>query len=148
MMDTDKAGNVRLNKETGEPLLQDDPRNEGERNLMRETAAKVAGDLGLEVDELQAVLWYTEQQLYRNYGIAAESASYADAAKRRLGKVQRAENGVDRGSPEARGPDADSGKTGRGSAKVPQRVSNAGSSGPRKEVARRRKTLKELMQPE
>jgi len=148
MMDTDQAGNVRLNKETGEPLLQDDPRNEGERNLMRETATKVAGDLGLEVDELQAVLWYTEQQLYRNYGIAAQSASYADAAKKRLGKVLRSENGVDRGTSETRGPDANPGKTGRGSAKVSERVPLERPEGSRKEVAARRKTLKDLMQPQ
>jgi hypothetical protein len=148
MMDTDQNGNIKLDKKTGKPLLQDDPRNETERNLMRETAAKVAGVLGLEVDELQAVLWYTEQKLYRKYGIAAQSASYADAAKKRLGKVQRAEDGVDRGSPEARGPDANSGKTGRGPETVPQRVSGRSSPGPRKEVSRRSKTLKELMQPE
>jgi hypothetical protein len=119
LMDTDAAGNVRFDDE-GNPLLQDAPRNEGERNLMREAATKVAGDLGLSVSELQAILWYAEQRLYRFYGIDASSVSYADAAKKQFGRdVRPAENAGDRGSSKSGRPNADNGKTGRNPAKIP-----------------------------
>lgn len=119
MMDTDKEGNVRFGDD-GNPLLQDAPRNETERNLMRETATKVADELGLKVSELQAILWYAEQRLYRFYGIDASSVSYADAARKQFGgDVRPAENAVDRGPAKGRGPNADNGKAGRSPPKVP-----------------------------
>jgi hypothetical protein len=119
MMDTDKEGNVRFDDE-GNPLLQDAPRNEGERNLMRETAAKVADELGLNVSELQAILWYAEQRLYRFYGIDASSVSYADAARKQFGgDVRPAEDAVDRGPAKSGGPNANNGKAGRSPPKVP-----------------------------
>jgi hypothetical protein len=94
LMDRDSAGNLRTNDE-GDIMLQDAPRNQTERNLMREAAARVAGDMGLTVSELQAVFWYAEQRLYRTLGIeGATSISYADAAQARLGNVQPPANAV------------------------------------------------------
>jgi hypothetical protein len=79
---TNREGQFKYDKETGEPLVQDDPRNETERNLMRRAAAEVAGNLNLSVAELQAVLWYAEQALYREHGLPqATSADYAMAAR-------------------------------------------------------------------
>lgn len=119
LMDTDKEGNVRFDKESGNPLLQDDPRNETERNLMRDTAAQVAKDLGLQVSELQAILWYAEQRLYRFYGIDASSVSYADAARKQFGTVRPSQNAVDSGSAKSGGTNAQPRKGGRSPAKVP-----------------------------
>jgi hypothetical protein len=54
-----------------------------ERKIMRKAAheaLKVAADeLGLSnVAELQAALWYSEQQLYRMFGVKSDSRSYLD----------------------------------------------------------------------
>jgi len=78
---TDAEGRFKVNKE-GERMMQDDPRNETERNLMRQSAANVAKELDLTVAELQAVLWYAEQALYRAHGLEASSADYSMAAKK------------------------------------------------------------------
>jgi predicted GNAT family acetyltransferase len=63
-------------------LESDSPRNNGERNLMKESFQKTADKLGLTTSSLQAVLWYYEQALYRAHGIPVESWSFSDAAKR------------------------------------------------------------------
>jgi hypothetical protein len=134
LMDTDAAGNVRFDDE-GNPLLQDTPRNEGERNLMRETAANVAKDLGLKVSELQAILWYAEQRLYRFYGIDASSVSYADAARKQFGRAAGPpENAGNRGPSEGGRPNADDAKAGRGSPQIPQGLPGPGSQGAGKKV--------------
>ena len=71
VMATDSQGNPVLDKKTKLPTLEEYPRNAGERNLMREVITEVATKLNMDVSELQAVLWYTEQALYRQYGIDA-----------------------------------------------------------------------------
>lgn len=57
-----------------------------ERKIMRKAAheaLKVAADeLGLSnVAELQAALWYSEQQLYRMFGVKSDSRSYLDGVR-------------------------------------------------------------------
>jgi len=80
VMATDSQGNPVLDKKTKLPTLEEYPRNAGERNLMREVITEVATKLNMDVSELQAVLWYTEQALYRQYGIDASSVAYDTAA--------------------------------------------------------------------
>jgi hypothetical protein len=60
------------------------PRSASERKLMRQAAEKAAKRLGLSVAELQAVLWYHEQQFYRQLGATNDSQSFADAAQHLL----------------------------------------------------------------
>lgn len=62
----------------GEPIIQETPRTDNERNIMREAAKTMADSLGLEVHELQAALWYLEQQMYKRMGAAVESYSFVD----------------------------------------------------------------------
>jgi hypothetical protein len=62
----------------GEPIIQETPRTDNERNVMREAAKTMADSLGLEVHELQAALWYLEQQVYKRMGAAVESYSFVD----------------------------------------------------------------------
>ena len=139
LMDTDKEGNVRFG-EDGNPLLQDAPRNEGERNLMRETASKVAGDLGLQVSELQAILWYAEQRLYRFYGIDASSVSYADAARKQFGNARPAENVGNGGTAKGGRSNADNGEAGRGPPKISEGISGSSSSSAGQEVVPHKST--------
>lgn len=132
VMATDAEGRPKLNKETGLPELQDAPRNEGERNLMRETAAKVASDLGLNVDELQAVLWYTEQALYRAHGLEAGSIGYDEAARNHLARrgVQPKSDGGNRPPPAGGRANANARAPQRGNAKTPPGVSGRRQEGP------------------
>lgn len=57
-----------------------------ERKVMRKVAhealKRVSSDLGLRnVAELQAALWYSEQQLYRMFGVKSDSRSYLDGVR-------------------------------------------------------------------
>lgn len=71
-------GTLMTKDKNGEPIIQETPRTDNERNIMRE-AAKIAADaLGLEVHEFQAALWYLEQQMYKRMGAAVESYSFVD----------------------------------------------------------------------
>ncbi len=90
--------------------LVDAPRNEAERNVMRASMDKLAKEFDLDVADAQAVLWYYEQQLYRQLG--AEKiieGSYADAGKRLVEKRNAPQQGqldlggVRRGAEEAGG---------------------------------------------
>lgn len=62
----------------GERVIQETPRTDTERNIMREAAKKASDSLGLEVHEFQAALWYLEQQMYKRMGAAVESYSFVD----------------------------------------------------------------------
>ena len=53
-------------------------RDEVERGAIQKSFEAVSGALGLETSELQAVLWYYEQQLWRTLGNSADSNSYED----------------------------------------------------------------------
>jgi len=137
IMATDAQGNPIVDEETGMPALQDAPRNETERNLMRETAGKVAGDLGLSVDELQAVLWYTELSLYRAHGVDASSIGYGEAARKYFsrGAIQPAANAADRGPAAGTRANAKPGATQRSAPKAPRRIPKASQvSAPPEEV--------------
>lgn len=64
--------------------IVDAPRNEAERNLMRGAVDKLSKQFGLETADTQAVLWYYEQQLWRQLGSKITEGSYADATKKLL----------------------------------------------------------------
>lgn len=70
------SGNV------SEQGLIDAPRNEAERSVMKTFNRSVAGNMNLDEQANQAVLWYYEQSLYYNLGIkSARSESFSDGAK-------------------------------------------------------------------
>lgn len=57
------------------------PRTSADRRVMKRAAAKAAEKLGVSNAELQAVLWYHEQHLWRLFGAKNDSADFADAGK-------------------------------------------------------------------
>jgi hypothetical protein len=134
VMATKADGTPEIDEKTGLPMLQDDPRNFGERELMRDTAARVAKDLGLNVDELQALLWYTEQALYRQHGIDASSVDYDQASRihfEKRGAAQPGKNVGNRPPPAARGPTPQRGAPQRSAAKAPAGVPGGRAQGAR-----------------
>jgi len=58
------------------------PRNERERQLMKQSFETAAKKLGKSTSSLQAILWYYEQGLYSQHSVPKESWSFSDAAKR------------------------------------------------------------------
>lgn len=97
----------------GKLFIQETPRTDVERNIMREAANRLAKDLGLQVHELQATLWYMEQQLYKNMGASVESYSFVDGVNKILkgyGKsksdLQPERYGIDRSEIDERRQDA------------------------------------------
>lgn len=66
--------------------IQDAPRNDAERRRMDAIANAAADELGLTIEELQATLWYYEQQLWKRLGAKVESYSFKDGALRILKK--------------------------------------------------------------
>lgn len=102
-------GTLMITDEKGEPAIQETPRTDSERNIMREAAAEAANSLGLEVHELQAALWYLEQQVYKRMGAAVESYSFVDGVNQLLLKygktneeIQPERYGVDSSETEKR----------------------------------------------
>lgn len=78
-----------MDEQTGTPdtggfKIRETPRNLGERQRMEAVAKGAADQLGLTVEELQATLWYYEQQLWKRLGARVESYSYSDGAKKVL----------------------------------------------------------------
>jgi len=61
--------------------IQETPRNLAERARMDKIAKGAADELGLTIEELQATLWYYEQQLWKRLGARVESYSFSDGAK-------------------------------------------------------------------
>ena len=61
---------------------------------MREAAAEAANSLGLEVHELQAALWYLEQQVYKRMGAAVESYSFVDGVNQLLLKYGKTDEEI------------------------------------------------------
>ena len=125
VMKTDAKGNPVMDEKTGLPMLQDDPRNFGEREVMRKAAAQVAAELGLNVDELQALLWYTEQGLYHQHGIDATSIDYDQASRIHFERAapQPGETAGNRPPPAAGRPNAERGALERGAPEAPAGVS-------------------------
>ena len=74
-----------IDEATGEPEadfeIQETPRNLAERARMDAIAKGAADELGLTIEELQATLWYYEQQLWKRLGARVESYSFSDGAK-------------------------------------------------------------------
>jgi len=80
--------------EKGQPSIQETPRTDSERAVMRESAEIAAKTLGLEVHELQAALWYLEQQVYKKMGAAVESYSFVDGVNSLLLKYGKTEQEI------------------------------------------------------
>lgn len=58
------------------------PRNESERDIMKQWNRAIAEQLGRDEQSIQAVLWYFEQQLYHTLGVkSARSEAFSDGAK-------------------------------------------------------------------
>jgi hypothetical protein len=68
-----------INTVSGKKEIQEVPRSDRERNIMREAVKLVAEDLNLQVSELQAAIWYFEQELWTKSGNESPSYSYVTA---------------------------------------------------------------------
>jgi hypothetical protein len=68
-----------INTVSGKKEIQEVPRSDRERNIMREAVKMVAEDLNLQVSELQAAIWYFEQELWTKSGNESPSYSYVTA---------------------------------------------------------------------
>jgi len=68
-----------INTVSGKKEIQEVPRSDRERNIMREAVKLVAEDLNLQVSELQAAIWYFEQELWTKSGNKSPSYSYVTA---------------------------------------------------------------------
>jgi hypothetical protein len=77
-------GTAEIGKDSfgNDAVLTDSPRSGKERSLMKQSFEQVAQKLGKSTSQLQAILWYYEQGLYRAHGLKTESWSFSDAAKR------------------------------------------------------------------
>jgi hypothetical protein len=84
----DEEGGVEGEKEqeAEQFRIQEVPRNDAERRRMDAIANQAAQRLGLTIEELQATLWYYEQQLWKRLGAKVESYSFRDGALRILEK--------------------------------------------------------------
>jgi len=58
------------------------PRNETERDIIKQWNRGIANQLGLDEQDAQAVMWYFEQQLYYGLGVkSARSEAFSDGAR-------------------------------------------------------------------
>ena len=64
---------------SGKENIVEVPRSESERRLQNEAVTEAATELGLTTAELQATMWYFEQELWRSMGANARSENYAMA---------------------------------------------------------------------
>lgn len=71
-------------EEGGKRVVQDSPRTSVERQQMAQAVEKLGKELALPTADVQAVLWYYEQQLYKALGARIEEGSYAAATQRVL----------------------------------------------------------------
>jgi hypothetical protein len=62
--------------------MQDAPRNDAEREVMDKAVVELGKRMNMDPSEVQAVLWYHEQQLFKAHGAKAESGSFSKAAER------------------------------------------------------------------
>lgn len=70
------------NPEGDMEIRSDSPRNQTERGLMKQSFEEAAQRLGKSTSQLQAIMWYYEQGLYRAHGLDTESWSFSQAARR------------------------------------------------------------------
>jgi len=68
-------------------VLQETPRSDEERNIMREAVDIASKKLGLEPSELQAIIWYFEQELWTKAGNRSPSYSYVTAINSLTNKI-------------------------------------------------------------
>jgi hypothetical protein len=80
------------------------PRNPGERAIMEDFARTLAQKKGLEIKQVQAILWNYEQALYKLHGFQnAEQPSYGQAAEALVReRIQRRDAQGGAGTPRAR----------------------------------------------
>jgi len=64
---------------SGRETIVEVPRSESERRLQTEAVTQAATELGLTTAELQATMWYFEQELWRSMGANTRSENYAMA---------------------------------------------------------------------
>ena len=64
---------------SGKETIVEVPRSESERRLQAEAVTQAATELGLTTAELQATMWYFEQELWRSMGANTRSENYAMA---------------------------------------------------------------------
>ena len=64
---------------SGKETIVEVPRSESERRLQNEAVNQAATELGLTTAELQATMWYFEQELWRSMGANTRSENYAMA---------------------------------------------------------------------
>jgi hypothetical protein len=79
--------------EDGKPALVGQPRNQAERAAMKEMTARLSEETGLSTQDIQAVLWYYEQNLYTRLGVPSRPASFSDGAN----NVRSSQPGADAG---------------------------------------------------
>lgn len=63
----------------GVDVIQEVPRSEAERGIMTSAVTEAANELGLTVAELQATMWYFEQELWRRMGANSRSENFVMA---------------------------------------------------------------------
>ena len=69
-------------------VIQETPRTDRERDIMRKAVTLAANKLGLDVSELQAVIWYFEQELWTKAGNVSPSFSYVTAVESLNSKIE------------------------------------------------------------
>jgi hypothetical protein len=117
-------------------VLAEVPRNNTERQLQRQAISETARKLGINTDQLQAVLWAHEQKLYQAHGVGKEQLTYGSSSKQHIEKLREAGELQSSANAEAGRPagsvgqNADSGKAAAGDGAVAEevRTENTGSS--------------------
>ena len=82
--------------------LVEKPRNASERTVMEEFARNLGKLKGLELKQVQAILWNYEQALYKLHGVSSEQPSYGQAAKSLVEERVRQGNASRSRSPQSR----------------------------------------------
>ena len=72
----------------GKEVIQETPRTDRERDIMRKAVTLAAEKLNLDVSELQAVIWYFEQELWTKAGNVSPSFSYVTAVEALNSKIK------------------------------------------------------------
>ena len=72
----------------GKEVIQETPRTDRERDIMRKAVTIAAKKLNLDVSELQAVIWYFEQELWTKAGSKSPSFSYVTAVDALNSKIK------------------------------------------------------------
>lgn len=100
-----------LLSDESESGLQDAPRNESERAVMKRLWGDLASEFGVSLRDAQAIMWYYEQELYSALGAKATPRSYADAAEKIQAKAVAAGERASgqRSKADSRGQDAEPG---------------------------------------